>query len=241
MNEKSDTLGAELFELWRAGAVTMPKVAAHYYTVSRLLHNTSWKEAAAFTRSEDVLVPTDKPEDMVTGKETDYRRTDVPGLPSSTQEMVMGEDDYAKYKWAQQNAPKDFWAKNLPVKPDPGKQLVPSEWGSREALSPVFPHWQRFRDTVQTMMVEHGNNIKAAGDALVQASRDYAATDSAASELLDKQIADNLGGGSSIDQPPGELPVPKLPNDRHDTAMVDNPHPNPFLRGKDAKVEVVLP
>jgi hypothetical protein len=44
----SELVAAELYDLWVAGKISMPQVAAVYAQGSRDMHNTSWRESEAF-------------------------------------------------------------------------------------------------------------------------------------------------------------------------------------------------
>ncbi|MGH8877141.1 MAG: hypothetical protein ACRD0P_07370 [Stackebrandtia sp.] len=48
MTVSGERLGAELYDLRRAGRISLPKVAAIYAQGSRHMHNTSWNEDEAF-------------------------------------------------------------------------------------------------------------------------------------------------------------------------------------------------
>lgn len=43
-------LGAELFELWKAGEILLPQAAVPYAQATRDLHNAGWRPAAVFDR-----------------------------------------------------------------------------------------------------------------------------------------------------------------------------------------------
>ncbi|HZN76377.1 MAG TPA: hypothetical protein VFC00_32520 [Micromonosporaceae bacterium] len=46
----SDLVAAELYDIWVAGKISMPQVAAVYAQGSRDMHNTSWHEDEAFNQ-----------------------------------------------------------------------------------------------------------------------------------------------------------------------------------------------
>ncbi|ADD43809.1 hypothetical protein [Stackebrandtia nassauensis] len=54
MTISGEKLGAKLYNLRRAGRISLPKAAALYAQGSRHMHNTSWKEDEAFDKGQTV-------------------------------------------------------------------------------------------------------------------------------------------------------------------------------------------
>lgn len=54
MTVAGEELGAELYDLRRAGRVTLPELAAFYAQANRHVHNTRWDETAGFDQGRTV-------------------------------------------------------------------------------------------------------------------------------------------------------------------------------------------
>lgn len=54
MTVAGEELGAELYQLRRAGRVTLPEIAAFYAQANRHVHNTRWDETAGFDQGHTI-------------------------------------------------------------------------------------------------------------------------------------------------------------------------------------------